>query len=194
MQGITVRTFLLGLIPTWFYAQTNEDAAVTSFKALVNRHIDSYKPNGRIRVRKVPDGWTRERFVLDAASTTFDVEKTNSLVSPFVGTLSFTLMWAVTAIHKTEGEAAADENFTVPAIPATSVHKHVFAYQDHEWQPKTRAYRHPPSAFSAAQRASEYLMRALTGEFPCDELLHKKETAAEQDIHGCLEEFDDAFR
>ncbi len=42
-QGITVRTFLLGLIPTWFYPQTNEDAALTSFKALVNRHIDSYE-------------------------------------------------------------------------------------------------------------------------------------------------------
>jgi hypothetical protein len=193
MQGITVRTFLLGLIPTWFYAQTNEDAALTSFKALVNRHIDSYKPNGRISVRKGTDGWIRERFVLDTASVTFDVERTNSLVSPYVGTLSFTLAQAVTPQHKMEAEAAAD-NFMVLDAVDTTTHKHAFSYQDQQWRPKTRTYHHSLAQMTPEQRRSDSLVRVLSGEFPCDEFLHKKATAAEQDSHGCLEEFDDAFR
>lgn len=194
VHRITVRTFLLGLIPTWFYAQTNDDAALGAFKALVNRHRDSYTPNGRIRVRSGPDGWIRERVVLDAASVTFDVEKTSSLVSPYVGTLSFRLTQAVTPQHKTKAEAAADNNFKVlDVFLATTVHKHVFAYPDQEWRPKTRTYRHSMALMSPEQRRSDALVHALSGDFPCDELLHKKESAADQDIHGCLEEFDDAF-
>jgi hypothetical protein len=32
------------------------------------------------------------------------------------------------------------------------------------------------------------------GDLPCDEFLLKKEKPAEEDIHGCLEEFDDDVR
>ncbi len=171
---------VFGLTPMLFYAQTNEEAALTSFKALVSRHIDSYKPNGRVRVRQVPGGWIRERFTLDPASAKFDVEKTSSLVSPFVATLSFTLIWSVTAVHPAEAAAAADNTFVAPENLSITVHKHEFAYQDQKWQPKSRTYR---------------LQSGLVGgDLPCDEFLLKKEKPAEEDIHGCLEEFDDDVR
>lgn len=164
----------LVLIPALGQAQVSEEQkALDSFRTLVRRHVDSYKPNGREHVTKLGGGWTKERFTLDGTSAKFDVEKTSSLVSPFIGTLKFTLIRSLTAFHSTEPEAAAD---TVFIGRDTSVHNHEFAYQDHQWQPTSRQYRDIGSV--------------LDGSYPCDELLMKKEKPSEQDVHGCLEEFD----
>ncbi len=164
----------LALMPVFGQAQvTEETRALDSFKSLVRHHVDSYKPSGREHITKLGGGWAKERFTLDPTSAKFDVEKTSSLVSPFVGTLTFTLIRSFSAYHSTEAEAAADTVFTQED---TSVHKHVFAYQDHQWQPTSRQYRKIGST--------------LDGYFPCDEFLLKKEKPSEKDTHGCLEEFD----
>lgn len=165
----------LVLTPPFCQAQSPEEQKVLdSFKSLVRHHVDSYKQNGRVHITKLSGGWAKERFTLEPASTKFDVERTSSLVSPFAGTLTFTLTRSLSDFHETEADAAADTIFIRDEV---AVHKHVFAYQDREWQPTDRRYK--------------IIGSVLKGDFPCDELLVKGRTLAEKDIHGCLEEFDD---
>lgn len=165
---------LVTLMPIFCQAQSNEDQnALDSFKALVRRHVDDYSPDGRVHVTKLAGGWAKELFTLDPASAKFDVERTASLVSPFVGTLTFSLTRKLSAFHATEAEAASDTAFVEQVV---SLHKHVFAFQDHKWQATSRQYRDIGSL--------------VDGYFPCDEFLLKRDKPSEKDIHGCLEEFD----
>lgn len=170
----TVISIVVTLLPAFCQAQIGEDQnALNSFKKLVSDHVDSYKPNGRVHVTKLGGGWAKERFTLDPSSAKFDVEKTSSLVSPFVGTLTFTLVRNLTTFHETEAEAADDNTFIKNTA---AVHKHVFAYQDHQWRPTSRVH--------------QQLNSSLKDYFDCDEFLLKKEKRSEKDINGCLEEFD----
>jgi len=121
---------------------TQEQKALRSFKSLVRRHVDSYKTNSREKVA-IYDVvheqvmLAKERFSIDPTSVTFDVEKTSSLVSPFMGTLTFVVIVKVTNQHLTQTEAAGDTVFT---HEFRSTHKHVFVYQDGKWQPTTRQH------------------------------------------------------
>jgi hypothetical protein len=176
-----VRTSLivtLAVLPIVCRAQANEDQkALDSFKSMVAHHVDSYQHGGREHVNKLGGGWAKERFNLDPASVTFDVEKTSSLVSPYVGTATFKLSRSLSAFHETEAEAAADDVLTKRD---QTNHKHVFGYQDHQWKPTVRTF--------------QYIGIPVLGDDfePCDELLLKVQRPSEKDIHGCLEEFDDA--
>jgi hypothetical protein len=157
----------------WCRAQTAEDQnALKSFNSLIRRHVESYKPNGREHVTELGGGWVKERFTLVPSSVKFDVEKTASLVSPYVGTVTFTMIRQFTAFHPTRTDAANDDVFTKKD---RSIHTHVFAYQDHQWQPTRRQYRDVDATTDS--------------DYPCDEFL-SKEDPSERDIHGCLEEFD----
>ena len=175
MNSIFVGTLIgLALTPNLCQAQpSKEQNALDSFRSLVRHHADSYKPNGREYVGKSEDGWMKGVFILDLASVKFDVEKTSSLVSPFIGILTFTLAYSFSRVHSTEAEAAAD---MVLRKAFTTIHKHSFAYQEDKWEAKVREY-HTVASVSR-------------GDFPCDELLLSGSTQWEKDVHGCLEEFD----
>lgn len=175
IKDIHVRILMmLALTPIFCRAQVSEDQkALDSFKSLVRRHIDSYELNPREHVTNFDSGWAKECFTIDPSSANFDVEKTSSLVSPYVGTLTFKLIRKLSAFHSTEAEADAD----TCTRESANLHKDAFAYQDHQWQPTSRQHT------------------ALSGSlegiyFPCDEFLLKREKPSEKDIHGCLEEFD----
>jgi hypothetical protein len=81
----------------------------------------------------------------------------------------------MSAFHLTEAEAEAD---TVFVRQDTSLHRHLFAYQEQKWEPKSRKYQSIGSSVFGEE------------SFPCDELLVKGETPSRKDVHGCLEEFD----
>lgn len=179
IKSVTI-LMVLAVIPTFCQPVTEEEKALDSFKGLVRRHVDSYKPYGHEHVWKFSGGWAKKRFTIDPDSVKFDVEKTNSLVSPLVATVTFTLTQSATAMHPTEEEAAADTVFISQlarykrqegaATRLLWVHRHVFAYQDHQWQPTSRQHHTVGSS--------------LDGEsFPCVE-------PSEPDGYGCLEEFD----
>lgn len=81
--GNLIALIALAAMPFLCQAQTTDDQkALESFKVLVRRHMESYKPNGREHVTELGGGWAKERFILDLATARFDVEKTSSLVSP----------------------------------------------------------------------------------------------------------------
>lgn len=150
---------------------TNPDKEVVdSFKTYVHRHLASYERNHHERATKLGGGWVNEYFEPDLDSTSIDVQRTSSLVSPYIGKLEFRLVRHYTAFHRTRGEAASDSKFLRSDV---ALHKHSYAFQDDRWVPKVRKYVGPEE-----------------DEYNCDETIRVGENAGERDIHGCLEEYD----
>lgn len=114
-------------------AQSSSDV-VASFKKYVADYMNSYKTDRREMVRLLGGGWAKEYFepLPDAG---IDVRKTDSLVSPYMGVVEFTLITRYTTFHKTRTEAEADNNFVQTR---QTKHRHTYAYQDGSWVPKTR--------------------------------------------------------
>jgi hypothetical protein len=148
----------------------NEKQVVESFKGYVHQHLASYEHNRRERTTRLGGGWVKQYFQPKQNSASIDVQKTASLVSPYVGTLEFQLTQHYSTLHKTRAEAEADSSFV---NSRTVTHKHSYAYQDGEWVPKTRKYIGNNDTLYA-----------------CDEVITVGENAGEHDINGCLEEYD----
>jgi hypothetical protein len=143
-----------------------DQKAMASFKGLVRHHVDSYKANSRetVAICAFENGqgmWAKERFSIDPTSVSFDVEKTSSLVSPFVGTVTFTIIEKESNLRLTKAEAAVDTVFT---HEDRSFHKHEFVYQEGQWKPTSRQHLYEGDWIDCGP--------------------------PEADIFGCLEEFD----
>jgi hypothetical protein len=106
----------------------------------------------------------------DQSSATIDVQKTASLVSPYIGKLEFQLVQHFTTFHKTRKEAESDSAFV---RSRAVIHKHTYAYQDGRWVPKVRKY-----------------VGYNSDMYDCDEVINTGENAGERDLNGCLEEYD----
>jgi hypothetical protein len=123
-------------------AQSNDEKKVVdSFKSYVQHHLDSYKTNRRERVLLFPDvGWVHQYYEVDAGSAKIDMQRTNSPLAPYTGTLEFRLIRHYTAFHASREEATVDTDFEKSDV---NLHHHTYAYQDQEWIPKTRRFRNP---------------------------------------------------
>ena len=157
------------LYPSQTVAQSEDQEALAAFKAYVSHHLTSYQQNRRQRVMMYSQGWVSEYFEPDPASASIDVEKTNSLVSPYTGSLDFRLIRHRTAFHASRQDAASDSNFVQQD---SWVHKHTYAHQEKQWVPNTRESK--PEKFTTAEWSR------------CDEGKN-----AQFDLRGCLEEYDD---
>jgi hypothetical protein len=148
----------------------NEKQVVESFTRYVQQHFASYESNRRERTSKLGGGWVKSYYQPEKSSADIDVQKTASLVSPYVGILEFQLIRHDTAFHKSRAEAERDSAF----VTSSSItHKHTYAYQDGKWVPKTRKN----VGFGGRL-------------YDCDEVITLGENAGEHDINGCLEEYD----
>ena len=161
--------------PPQSVAQSEDQDALAAFRSYVNHHLSSYKQNKREEVTMFGGGWAKEYFEPDVASASIDVEKTNSLISPYTASLTFKMIRHRTALHQTKEGAANDSQFT---DQDSWLHEHTYAYQDKQWVPKTR--RCKTERFAGANWSH------------CDEVITTGENAGEHDINGCLEEYDDA--
>src|SRR5579864_4661969 len=90
---------------------SNDKQVVESFTAYVQQHFASYEHNRRERTTLLTQGWVKEYFQPDQSSAGIDVQRTASLVSPYMGTLEFKLVTHYTAFHKTRKEAESDSTF-----------------------------------------------------------------------------------
>lgn len=107
---------------------------VKSFKGYAADFIASYKTDRREYVGKLGGGWAKIYFE-PSLDYGVDVRKTDSLVSPYVGVLEFTLIRHFTKFHPSESDAEADNSF----VQTTSTnHRHTYAFQDNKWVPKSR--------------------------------------------------------
>ena len=129
---LVVPILLLMLGTTTLVTLAQSDAEVVkSFKQYVYDYLASYKTNRRELVDKLGGGWAKMYFI-PSGGLGVDVRKTDSLVSPYVGVLEFTMTRPFTAFHKTKAEAEVDNNFIQST---TTKHRHTYAFQDGAWSP-----------------------------------------------------------
>jgi hypothetical protein len=148
---------------------SNDKQVVESFRTYMQQHFASYEHNRRERTTLLSQGWMKMYYQPDQSSAGIDVQRTASLVSPYIGTLEFKLVNHFTAFHKSRKEAESDSTFVNSKAVS---HTHTYAYQDGKWVPKTRKH-------------VEY-----GDTYNCDEVISVGENAGERDINGCLEEYD----
>ena len=121
---------LLMIIPGAAVLSQQSDAdIVASFKKHLTDYVADYKTNRRDEVRESSGGWRRNYYEIEE-NYSIDLRKTDSLISPYVGTASFVFIMHSTSFHNTKAEAEADNNFISP-LPLK--HRHVYAYQDGAW-------------------------------------------------------------
>jgi hypothetical protein len=175
--------FCGGQIP----AREQEQMALDSFKSLVHRHVESYGPNGgghsQDHIIKVGKKWAKAHYTIE--SPNFNAVKTDSLVTPFLGTFKFTIIMKRSVPHNTQAEAEAD---TVLKLRLSTYHTHTFAYQEDKWQPKDRHYTLAEKADIVgpnAPRGIRDLEEEMVRSRLCDRLL-----VTGVDERQCLEEFD----
>jgi len=72
---------LLFLNLTSIEAKSQVDV-VSNFELQLENHFKSFKDNPRSRLVKLAGGWVREQFELNGEYK-YDIQKTNSLISPY---------------------------------------------------------------------------------------------------------------
>ncbi len=139
---------------------------VSSFRQYIRDYMASFKTDGRERVFFVEgQGWRKMTYA-PKGDPSIDVRKTDSLISPYLGTCEFTLVGSATAFHPTEAQARTDT--TMNEVTAND-HRHSYAFQDGHWVVKKREAKMFNDWYSCDQ------CNTNTGKYLGD-------------IHGCWEQ------
>jgi hypothetical protein len=80
------------------------------------------------------DGWQNRKYEQELPYS-IDVRKTDSLVSPYIGTVEFKLYFYLADVHDTKEKAEKDTGF---GSVATLRHRYTFAFQQDKWVLKLR--------------------------------------------------------
>jgi len=149
-------------------AQSPEEAAVvTTFRNYISRHLSSYEQDNRLAVTKLGCGWAKIYYKVEGEYG-IDVQRTSSLISPYVGVCEFNLRRHYTACHPTREGAQQDNSFVKTDV---FLHKHAYAYQDNKWGPKKR----------------EYYAAFIKTWFSCDDPIVGEEEQGKRTTGGCIE-------
>jgi hypothetical protein len=121
---------------------------VASFKQKVGDFVNTYKQSKHEEVFHidrfedvVAEGWRKGSSELVPDSYLVDVEKTDSLVSPYIGTLKFDTKMFVSNLQDSEKGARETQIFTNTNHPYVHNHLHTYSYQDGAWVVKSRKQR-----------------------------------------------------
>jgi hypothetical protein len=133
---------------------SEEEQAVAAFKQVVENYMQTYKqgkheqvyhidevhhtdPYTRIPVIDVQGGW-RKSYSEISGDPGIDVRKTDSLVSPYLGTLEFhTNLYVSRSAYDSEDSASQTTDF--PTTPSdVRRHLHTYAYQNGAWVLQSR--------------------------------------------------------
>jgi len=134
------RAFKIGLmlaVSVAASAQTpsEEQSLVASFKVVSNDFLKSLVEkqgcHTRLASPTIPDWWYKECHKFDVDGAKIDVQKTTSLVSPYVGSLVVGDIISNTTRQKTEPEASADNVIT---HTREKIMEYSFGYQDGKWR------------------------------------------------------------
>ena len=87
------------------------------------------------------DKWYKFRMITDK-DYSYDIQKTDSIVSPYEAIVTFTLKTEKTNIYNTKNEAEADNNYKSDSNDMfyISKYKYHYAYQDGKWMYKFNEY------------------------------------------------------
>jgi hypothetical protein len=171
--NIKVFTFLFIFIYTLCFAQeTKEVDPVKSFKEYLSHHFESYKIDKREQLAKLGGGWVKEYYEPET-DYKVDVQRTNSLITPYTGFCEFTLTRHLTTFHNRK-EDANNDNFFIKSDQF--IHKHYYGYQEGEWIVTAREHKKVGSM--------------LSGWYDCNEVLKVGEQKGETNLNGCWEKED----
>ena len=84
--------------------------AVKTFKGYMTKHVDSYKKDKREVITLLGGGWANIYYESENTYK-IDVQKTNSLNTPYNGFCEFTLVRYFSSFHKNKEDAAKDKVF-----------------------------------------------------------------------------------
>jgi hypothetical protein len=118
---------------------------VASFKRTVEDFLRIYKQSNLEEVFHierfedlVPEGWKKDYSELVSDAYSVDVQKTDSLVSPYIGTLKFDTKMHFSNLQDSEKGARDTQIFADDSDPNVHNHVHTYAYQDGAWVVKSR--------------------------------------------------------
>jgi hypothetical protein len=147
-----------------------EEAVIIAFREYISRHLSSYEQDNRLNVYKLGCGWAKIYYKVEGEYS-IDVQRTSSLISPYIGVCEFKLRRHYTACHPTKEGAQQDSRFV---NTDANLHKHMYAYQDNKWVPKKREY---------------YMVLPIIGNkwFSCDDPIVGEEEKGKRTTGGCIE-------
>ncbi|MDP3831649.1 MAG: hypothetical protein Q8Q47_10290, partial [Ignavibacteriaceae bacterium] len=102
-------------------------------------HFESYNTDRREQLAELGGGWVKEYFEPET-NYKIDVQKTNSLITPFTGFCEFILTRYLTKFHSTKGDASNDNSF-IKSDKRT--HKHYYGFQEGIWLVTSRTNQDP---------------------------------------------------
>lgn len=111
------------------FANSSDSVAKAAFDAVVTRCQAAYE--GRANERPgVATSLGHSKIRTTGLATSYDIRRTDSLVSPYLATVEQRVTSESTAFHQTQGMANADQVF-LPRIE--SIHTLLFAFQEGAW-------------------------------------------------------------
>ena len=144
--------------------QSEEEQLTEKFKELVTEHLESYKTDNRQSLGLLGGGWVKKEYNVIASS--YDIQKTNSVVSPYVGICKFTLQRSYSDFFDTKEAALQADNLTQQD---SREHIHKYSYQDNRW------------IITERNNVGSY------GLTDCDEVISEGEAKGTDNIYGCWE-------
>jgi hypothetical protein len=127
---------------------SESEAALAAFKQVTSDYLKSTDgheevfhqdfQSGSMAIPPQIEGWRKWHYDLDRESASFDVKKTESLVSPYLGTLAFVAHVRRSQVYASQDEArqATELSDSDPSVGVN--HLHTYAYQDGKWTLKSR--------------------------------------------------------
>lgn len=135
--GMLMTTLVAAGIPVLKAQTDQENTVVNSFRKAVNDFVPVHIQQSHTVVR-AGCGWLKDYFE-PSPNYRIDVQKTNSLVSPYLGVVEFNVTRHATKCHKTQAEAEKDDSFSSDAGGyETTTHRDTFVFQDKMWVLKSR--------------------------------------------------------
>ena len=129
MSSINLTMVLLLFLNLTSIEAKSQVDVVSNFELQLENHFKSFKDNPRSRLVKLGGGWVREQFELNGEYK-YDIQKTNSLISPYSAYCEFTLKRKFTEFHDSKEDAIIDLDYKKNDL---KLHKHFYSYQKGKW-------------------------------------------------------------
>lgn len=178
--NIKIVTLLVFCLSSICCAQEKTEDPVKSFKIYLAKHFESYKSDSREQITKLGGGWVKEYYEPNL-NYKIDVQKTNSLITPFTGYCEFILIRHITDFHSSKEEASNDSIFTKSN---ERTHKHSYGFQEDKWVVTSRSNQDQ----ELAKIVNPLTKRSSFDTWgDCNEVIKLGSQKGETNIFGCWE-------
>lgn len=124
---------LLMLLGSAQAEKSGNDEPVEKLKARIQSNKQSLEKRRPVYFNSYTQGWAKRRMHVD--NLEYDVRKTDSLVSPFIGIVTFEVFVEQTSFYKSKDEAESAEDFQIEtyASKIQEMSRVTYAFQEAGW-------------------------------------------------------------